>query len=130
MLEIQLLEAFGNNPYNAIVTCSVAAQGGAALAVGLKTKSAKLKALALPSSLSAFLGIYRASCFRGQSSLLQTLCIRFSRWWCRRFLICYFWSKSNWDGDHGNPWNASLFKWPNFVIPTCKYRSRLQRPLF
>src|SRR5690606_13230345 len=50
MLEIQLLAEFQNNPYNAIVTCSVAAQGGAALAVGLKTKSAKLKALALPSS--------------------------------------------------------------------------------
>ncbi|MBP1917116.1 PTS system sucrose-specific IIC component [Lederbergia galactosidilyticus] len=63
MLEIQLLEAFGNNPYNAIVTCSVAAQGGAALAVGLKTKSAKLKALALPSSLSAFLGITEPAVF-------------------------------------------------------------------
>ncbi|MCJ8006498.1 sucrose-specific PTS transporter subunit IIBC [Lederbergia wuyishanensis] len=63
MLEIQLLEAYGNNPYNAIVTCSVAAQGGAALAVGLKTKSAKLKALALPSSLSAFLGITEPAVF-------------------------------------------------------------------
>ncbi len=63
MLEIQLLEAFGNNPYNAIITCSVAAQGGAALAVGLKTKSAKLKALALPSSLSAFLGITEPAIF-------------------------------------------------------------------
>lgn len=63
MLEIQLLERFGFNPYNAIVTCSVAAQGGAALAVGLKTKSAKLKALALPSSFSAFLGITEPAVF-------------------------------------------------------------------
>ncbi|RJS61455.1 sucrose-specific PTS transporter subunit IIBC [Bacillus sp. PK3_68] len=63
MLEIQLLEKFGNNPYNAIVTCSVAAQGGAALAVGLKTKSKKLKALALPSSLSALLGITEPAIF-------------------------------------------------------------------
>ncbi|PLR86745.1 PTS sugar transporter subunit IIA [Bacillus canaveralius] len=63
LLEIQLLEEFGNNPYNAIITCSVAAQGGAALAVGLKTKSAKLKALALPSSLSAFLGITEPAIF-------------------------------------------------------------------
>lgn len=63
MLEIQLLAEFKNNPYNAIVTCSVAAQGGAALAVGLKTKSAKLKALALPSSLSAFLGITEPAIF-------------------------------------------------------------------
>ncbi|MBS4194288.1 sucrose-specific PTS transporter subunit IIBC [Lederbergia citri] len=63
MLEIQLLEAYGNNPYNAIVTCAVAAQGGASLAVGLKTNSAKLKALALPSSLSAFLGITEPAVF-------------------------------------------------------------------
>ncbi|MFZ2464600.1 MAG: sucrose-specific PTS transporter subunit IIBC [Caldibacillus thermoamylovorans] len=63
MLEIQLLEAFGNNPYNAIITCSIAAQGGAALAVGLKTKSSKLKALALPSSFSAFLGITEPAIF-------------------------------------------------------------------
>jgi PTS system sucrose-specific IIC component len=63
MLEIQLLAEFKNNPYNAIVTCAVAAQGGAALAVGLKTKSAKLKALALPSSFSAFLGITEPAIF-------------------------------------------------------------------
>ncbi|HEY4552813.1 MAG TPA: sucrose-specific PTS transporter subunit IIBC [Bacillaceae bacterium] len=63
LLEIQLLEKFSFNPYNAIVTCSVAAQGGAALAVGLKTKSKKLKALALPSSLSAFLGITEPAIF-------------------------------------------------------------------
>ncbi|MFC4560132.1 sucrose-specific PTS transporter subunit IIBC [Virgibacillus kekensis] len=63
LLEIQLLEKFGNNPYNAIVTSAVAAQGGAALAVGLKTKSKKLKALALPSSFSAFLGITEPAIF-------------------------------------------------------------------
>jgi sucrose PTS system EIIBCA or EIIBC component len=63
LLEIQLLEKFGNNPFNAIITCSIAAQGGAALAVGLKTKSMKLKALALPSSLSAFLGITEPAIF-------------------------------------------------------------------
>jgi len=63
MLEISLLESLGYNPYNAIVTCSTAAQGGAALAVGLKSKSKKLKALALPSSLSAFLGITEPAIF-------------------------------------------------------------------
>ncbi|WP_042464164.1 sucrose-specific PTS transporter subunit IIBC [Neobacillus dielmonensis] len=63
MLEIQLLAEYKNNPYNAIVTCAVAAQGGASLAVGLKTKSAKLKALALPSSFSAFLGITEPAIF-------------------------------------------------------------------
>lgn len=63
MLEISLLEKLGNNPYNAIVTAAVAAQGGATLAVGLKTKSKKLRALALPSSLSAFLGITEPAIF-------------------------------------------------------------------
>lgn len=63
LLEIQLLENLGNNPYNAIITASVAAQGGAALAVGLKTKNKKLKALAMPSSLSAFLGITEPAIF-------------------------------------------------------------------
>src|SRR5690625_3519630 len=63
LLEIQLLERFGNNPFNAIITASIVAQGGAALAVGLKTKSKKLKALALPSSFSAFLGITEPAIF-------------------------------------------------------------------
>ncbi|MRH41354.1 PTS sugar transporter subunit IIA [Aquibacillus halophilus] len=63
LLEIQLLESFGENRFNAIITASIAAQGGAALAVGLKTKSKKLKALALPSSLSAFLGITEPAIF-------------------------------------------------------------------
>ena len=63
MLEIQLLAEFQSNPYNAIVTCSTAAQGGAALAVAMKTKSAKLKALGFPSALSAFLGITEPALF-------------------------------------------------------------------
>lgn len=62
-LEVQLLANTGVNPYNAIITCSVAAQGGASLAVGMKTKSKKLKALAFPSTLSAFLGITEPAIF-------------------------------------------------------------------
>lgn len=62
-LEIQLLEKTGYNPFNAIVTSAMAAQGAACLAVGLKTKNTKLKALALPSSLSAFLGISEPAIF-------------------------------------------------------------------
>jgi sucrose PTS system EIIBCA or EIIBC component len=63
LLEIQLLERLGSNPYNAIITSAVAGQGAAALAVGLKTSSKKLKALALPSSFSAFLGITEPAIF-------------------------------------------------------------------
>lgn len=62
-LEIQLLENTGSNPFNAIITCAMAAQGAACLAVGLKTKNAKLKSLALPSSFSAFLGISEPAIF-------------------------------------------------------------------
>ncbi|WPP42104.1 sucrose-specific PTS transporter subunit IIBC [Paenibacillus hunanensis] len=63
LLEIQLLERTGANPFNAIITCAMAAQAAACLAVGLKTKDKKLKALALPSSLSAFLGITEPAIF-------------------------------------------------------------------
>lgn len=62
-LEIQLLEQTGSNPFNAIVTSAMAAQGAACLAVGMKTKNAKLKALSLPSSFSAFLGISEPAIF-------------------------------------------------------------------
>ena len=62
-LEVQLLANTGTNPYNAIITASVAAQGGASLAVAMKTKSKKLKALAYPSTLSAMLGITEPAIF-------------------------------------------------------------------
>ncbi|WP_334077146.1 sucrose-specific PTS transporter subunit IIBC [Paenibacillus sanfengchensis] len=62
-LEIQLLEQKGNNPFNAIITTAMAAQAAACLAVGMKTKNMKLRALALPSSLSAFLGITEPAIF-------------------------------------------------------------------
>ena len=62
-LEVQLLANTGTNPYNSIITASVAAQGGASLAVAMKTKSKKLKALAYPSTLSAMLGITEPAIF-------------------------------------------------------------------
>ena len=46
-----------------IATAANIAQGAAALALALKTKNQKLKALALPSSLSAFLGITEPAIF-------------------------------------------------------------------
>ncbi len=63
LLEIQLLNNTGLNPFNPLITAAIAAQGGAALAVGVKTKSIKLKALAYPSALSAFLGITEPAIF-------------------------------------------------------------------
>ncbi|NJP38724.1 sucrose-specific PTS transporter subunit IIBC [Alkalicoccus luteus] len=63
LFEIQLLADNGLNPFNALITAGIAAQGAAALAVGLKTKAKKLKAIALPSSVSAFLGITEPAIF-------------------------------------------------------------------
>lgn len=57
LLEINLLSATGQNPFNAIITAAMTAQGAAAVAIGVKTKSPKLKALTFPAALSAFLGI-------------------------------------------------------------------------
>ena len=57
LLEINLLSATGQNPFNAIITAAMTAQGAAAVAIGIKTKSPKLKALTFPAALSAFLGI-------------------------------------------------------------------------
>lgn len=62
-LEVQLLANTGGNPFNAIITGAIAAQGGAALAVGCKTKSGKLKTLSFSSALSAFLGITEPAIF-------------------------------------------------------------------
>lgn len=56
-LEAGLLSTNGLNTWMPIATAANVAQGGAALAIALKTRNKKLKSLALPSSLSAFLGI-------------------------------------------------------------------------
>ena len=62
-LETQLLATQGKNAFNALISCAMSAQVGATLAVGFKTKDAKLKALALPSALSASLGITEPAIF-------------------------------------------------------------------
>lgn len=62
-LEAGLLSANGVNIWMPIATAANVAQGAAALALALKTKNQKLKALALPSSLSAFLGITEPAIF-------------------------------------------------------------------
>ena len=61
-LEAKLV-ATGANPFNAIITAAMTAQGAATVAVGVKTKNPKLKALAFPAALSAFLGITETAIF-------------------------------------------------------------------
>ena len=62
-LEAGLLSATGFNIWMPIATAANVAQGGAALAFSLKTRNKKQKAIALPASLSAFLGITEPAIF-------------------------------------------------------------------
>ncbi|WP_094141359.1 PTS beta-glucoside transporter subunit IIBCA [Streptococcus suis] len=62
-LEAQLVANTGANPFNAIITAAMTAQGAATVAVGVKTKNPKLKAIAFPAALSAFLGITEPAIF-------------------------------------------------------------------
>lgn len=63
LLESQLIASTKADPFNAIMTAAMTAQGAATVAVGVKTKNAKLKALAFPAALSAFLGITEPAIF-------------------------------------------------------------------
>ena len=56
-LEIQLLAKTGLNPYNAIISAAIAAQGAAGLAVAWQTKDPAKRALYFSAALPAFLGI-------------------------------------------------------------------------
>lgn len=62
-LEAGLISKSGLNTWMPIATAANVGQGAAALALALKTKNSKVKALALPSSLSAFLGITEPAIF-------------------------------------------------------------------
>lgn len=62
-LEVQLLASTGRDAFNAIITGAIVAQGGAAVAVAMKTKDAKKRALYLSSAVPAFLGITEPAIF-------------------------------------------------------------------
>ena len=62
-LEAGLISKSGLNTWMPIATAANVGQGAAALALALKTKNSRVKALALPSSLSAFLGITEPAIF-------------------------------------------------------------------
>lgn len=62
-IEAGLLSSTGLNTWMPIATAANVAQGAAALAIAVKTKNAKTKAVALPASLSAFLGITEPAIF-------------------------------------------------------------------
>lgn len=62
-IELAMLADDGKNTWMPIATAANVAQGAAALAVAFKTKQQKIKSLALPASLSAFLGITEPAIF-------------------------------------------------------------------
>ena len=62
-LEVQLLATIGADPFNAIITGAIVAQGGAAVAVAARTHDAKKRALYISSAVPAFLGITEPAIF-------------------------------------------------------------------
>ncbi|MDO4556705.1 MAG: glucose PTS transporter subunit IIA [Lachnospiraceae bacterium] len=62
-IEMMMIADNGMNIWMPIATAANVAQGAAALAVALKTKNKKTKAMALPASLSAFMGITEPAIF-------------------------------------------------------------------
>ena len=62
-IEAGLLSAGGLNIWMPIATAANVGQGAAALALALKTRNRKIKSMALPASLSAFLGITEPAIF-------------------------------------------------------------------
>ena len=62
-IELSMIAENGQNIWMPIATAANVAQGAAALAVAFKTRQQKVKALALPASLSAFMGITEPAIF-------------------------------------------------------------------
>ena len=62
-IELSMLADSGKNIWMPIATAANVAQGAAALAVALKTRNRKTKSMALPASLSAFMGITEPAIF-------------------------------------------------------------------
>ena len=62
-LEVQLLASTGVDPFNAIITGAIVAQGGAAVAVAARTRDAKKRALYISAAAPAFLGITEPAIF-------------------------------------------------------------------
>lgn len=62
-IELAMIAENGQNTWMPIATAANVAQGAAALAVAFKTRNHKTKSLALPASLSAFMGITEPAIF-------------------------------------------------------------------
>ena len=87
LIEIQMLSDTGWNMVNAISSGSIAAQAGAALAVGLKAKSLRDEVDCLPFFLVCFARHYGASYFRCEYPLWQAVPDGLDRW-RRCWILC------------------------------------------
>lgn len=63
IIDLGQIQEFGYTYWLPLASAANIAQGAAALAVALKTRNQKLKSMALPSSLSAFMGITEPAIF-------------------------------------------------------------------
>lgn len=63
IIDLGQISQYGLTYWLPLASAANVAQGGAALAIALKTKNKKLKAMALPASLSAFMGITEPAIF-------------------------------------------------------------------
>ena len=63
VIDLGQIDKFGYTYWLPLASAANVAQGGAALAVALKTKNKKLKSMALPSALSSFMGITEPAIF-------------------------------------------------------------------
>ena len=82
-IEMMMLADNGMNTWMPIATAANVAQGAAALAVALKTKNKKIKSMALPASLSAFMGITEPAIFGVNVRFMRPLC-GWHDWRCMR----------------------------------------------
>ena len=99
-IDIGQLAKYGVTYWLPLASAANVAQGAAALAVGVKSKDQKIKSLALPSSLSAFMGITEPAIFGVK--ILQTI-YRRMYWWSMRSIVCITCtsrSKRNWSNRY------------------------------
>ena len=74
IIDLGQLGEFGLTYWLPLASAANVAQGGAALAVALKTRDHKLKSMALPASLSAFMGITEPAIFGVNLRLIGGAC--------------------------------------------------------
>ena len=108
IIDLGQLSKFGVTYWLPLASAANIAQGGATLAVALKTKDQKIKSMAVPSALSACMGITEPAIFGVNLRFWKTICDGMY-WWCIWCTVCICYRT----GGYGNWrnryfWNSSL----------------------